>query len=323
MFPLEGSVARREPYSNLRKRGQQRPAHVEGQGDTVFKVFQCLSPECQAWIAVRRADVQSGFQLQCSSCSYELRDGGITHLFDYDLLVEKEVVESAEFTIDHGEYVRGAPDYKYCILCCAMKPLDAFGRHASRPESGRQGECRSCKTTYNSIKNKTRIPDQHREASQRRRLFGLLANDAPPVNLEEIREKFEHKCFSCGVSITKENEALDHTLPVRLLWPLTTESATLLCKACNGQKSAQWPSEFYNEQHLRRLAVLTGIHYAILAGQPTVNQQALDMIQSDTDAFITAWIDRPEDLKALRRLMKEVADIDILENATIVPGYLC
>ena len=45
---------------------------------------------------------------------------------DYDLVVEGEVAESAEFVVYHGEYVRGAPDYKYCLLCYTMKPLDAL-----------------------------------------------------------------------------------------------------------------------------------------------------------------------------------------------------
>ena len=164
-----------------------------------------------------------------------------------------------------------------------MKSLDAFSKHKPR-ESGRQGECKSCKTTYNRIKNKTRIPDQHRDAAQRRRLLGLLAGDTPPVNLDEIRRKFEHKCFSCSIDITQENEALDHTLPAKLLWPLTTETATLLCKTCNGQKSAQWPSNFYDDQHLRKLAVLTGIRYDTLTGPSTINLDALQVIQEDPES---------------------------------------
>ena len=165
-------MPRREPYSRVVKRGQERPEHVRGQGDVVYKVLQCLAAECQVWIVVRRDDIRPGFQLQCESCLHELRDGEGTGFFDYDLVVEGEVVESAEFVVDHGEYVRGAPDHKYCLLCYTLKPLDAFGRHGSR-QSGRQGECTSCKTAYNRIKNKTRISDQHREASERRRLLGF------------------------------------------------------------------------------------------------------------------------------------------------------
>ena len=315
-------MPRREPYSRVVKRGQQRPAHVHGQGDTVFKVLQCLAPECRAWIVVRRTDICPGFKLRCEKCLHGLRDGEATRLFDYDLLVGGQVVESAEFVVDHGEYVRGAPDYKYCLLCYTLKPLDAFGRHGSRPQSGRQGECTSCKTAYNRIKNKTRIPDQHREASERRRLLGLLGGGTPPINRDEIRRKFGHKCFSCASVIDEGNEAFDHTLPVRLLWPMTTENATLLCSTCNGQKGARWPSEFYDEQHLRRLAVLTAIPYEILSGGQAVNEEALAIIQEDPDSFLAEWIHRPEELRTLRRLVQEIVGVDIFENATTVPGYI-
>ena len=251
-----------------------------------------------------------------------LRDGDGTRFFDYDLVVEGQVVESAEFVVDHGEYVRGAPDYKYCLLCYTMKPLDAFGRHGSRPKSGRQGECTSCKTVYNGIKNKTRIPDQHREASQRRRLLGLLGGGTTHVDRDEILKKFGHRCFACGVAIDAHNEALDHTRPVRLLWPLTTANATLLCTTCNGQKGARWPSEFYDDKQLRRLAVLTAIPYEELVGGPIVNEEALAIVRDDPDSFLAEWIHRPEELTALRRLVKEIAGVDIFESATSVPDYL-
>lgn len=315
-------MPRREPYSRVVKHGQDRPAHVRGQGDVVFKVLQCLAEKCQAWIAVPRAEIRPGFRLRCEVCQHKLRDGESTRFFDYDLLVEGQVVESSDFVVDHGEYVRDAPDYKYCLLCYTLKPLDAFGRHGSRPESGRQGECTSCKTAYNRIKNKTRITEQHREASERRRLLGLLGSDTPRVDRDEIRRKFGHRCFSCDTNVDEQNEAFDHTLPVRLLWPMTTENATLLCTTCNGQKSARWPSEFYDEQHLRRLAVLTSIPYEVLTGEPTVNEQAVAMIREDPDAFLADWIHRPGELGALSRLVKETTGVYIFENATTVPGYI-
>ena len=315
-------MARRVPYSKVRKRGQERPKHVRGKGDVVFKVLQCLAPPCQAWIAVHRDEIRPGFHLRCESCLHELSDGESTSLFDYDLEVEGQIVESSKFVVDHGDYVRNAPEYKYCLLCYTMKPIDSFGIHKSRPQSGRQGECTSCKTSYNRIKNKTRIPDQHREASERRRLLGLLGGDTARIDRNQIRKKYRYKCFSCDRIIDEHNEAFDHTLPVRLLWPMTTENATLLCTTCNGQKGARWPSEFYDEQHLRVLAVLTGIPYDLLVGNPTVNEQALAMIQEDPDSFLAEWIHRPDELRTLRGLVKDIASVDIFENATTVPGYI-
>ena len=97
--------------------------------------------------------------------------------------------------------------------------------------------------------------------------LGCSGSDTPRIDRNEIRRKFRHECFSCDTAIGKDNEAFDHTLPARLLWPMTTENATLLCTTCNGQKSARWPSEFYDEQHLRKLAVLTAIPYELLIGR--------------------------------------------------------
>ena len=314
-------MPRRKPYSKVKKRGQERPAHVRGQGDVVYKIFQCLAPDCQAWAVVHRADIGPGFQIACAACGHELHSGGATRFFQYDLLVDEAAVESGDFAIDHSAYVNEAPDYKYCLLCYALKPLDAFGHHASRV-SGRQGECQSCKTAYNGIKNKTRIPEQHREASERRRLLGLLSGDTTRVDREAIRRKFDQRCFACDAAIEENAEALDHTLPARLLWPLETATATLLCTTCNGQKGGLWPSTFYDDKKLRRLAVLTGIPFDVLMGEPAVNDEALTIVRQDPDSFLAEWIHRPEELKVLRRRVREVAGVDIFENATSVPKYL-
>ena len=314
-------MPRRPPYSRVKKHDQKRPKNVRGQGDEVYKHFQCLGPGCEAWFTVSRADTRDGFQLRCGACQHELKDGHTTTVYHYDLVVNGDVVAEGPFEVDHGQYVREALEYKYCIVCYAMKPLEAFGRHKRRKASGRQGECTSCKTTYNGIKNGTRIPDQHREASQRRRILGLLSGTAR-IDRDAILEAFDHKCFNCDVAITKDNEELDHTLPVRLLWPLTTENATLLCKPCNGQKSARWPSEFYDDSRLRRLVLMTSIPYEILSGRPIVNQEAVELIEKDPDAFLAEWIHDPDELRLLSKMVKEIAGIDIFKNATNVPSFL-
>ena len=314
-------MPRRQPYSYVKKHDQDRPAYVQRNGDKVFRLVACLASECQSSIPVRETDIEAGFRILCGTCQHELVDGNSTPLYDYDLVVDKKTVGSGTFLVDHGQHVRESPAYKYCIVCYTMKPLEAFSRHKAR-ESRRQGECKSCKTTYNSIKNSTRIPDQHREASQRRRILGLLVPGTAKISRDEILQKFGHKCFKCDVAITKDNEALDHTLPLRLLWPLTTENATLLCGTCNGQKSGRWPSEFYDGYELRKLAVLTNIPYDELSGQPFVNPEAIEMIQKDPDGFLAEWIHEPDELKILWRRVKDIARIDVFKNATNVPSYL-
>ena len=160
------------------------------------------------------------------------------------------MIEEGSFVILHDDYINEAQRLKYCLLCYTQKPLELFGIHNSR-RSGRQGECRLCKTIYNGIKNQSRITDQHREAASRRRLYRLLAEETGHIDSEAVFRKFEGRCFNCSRELrytTRRQRGfhLDHTLPVRLLWPLTTDNATLLCQSCNNEKHDRWPSEFYD-----------------------------------------------------------------------------
>jgi hypothetical protein len=228
------------------------------------------------------------------------------------------------------DWVESGVQMKYCRICERLQPLESFHRHKPTGRSfrtGRQLECRECKNTkINPALNPLRTPDQHREAGQRRRLYGTLAGQSGKLNMETVFEKFEHKCFNCNTPLQTDGSlgrfALDHTLPVKLLWPMTTETATLLCSDCNGRKHEQWPSQFYTEHQLRALARLTGIPYDVLSGPPTVNRQAVDAILQDVDGFIEAWIDRPEELRRVRRLILEAVGVDIAAEATHAPDWL-
>ena len=321
-------MARRKPYTKVEKRGQRRPDHVRGLGDVLFRGFQCLSSRCQEFIVVREDDVDADFQIACPACKFIHQAGGETKFFDYALVrrTDGEVIEEGEFAILHDDYIGQAQRLKYCLLCYTRKPLDHFDRHQSR-QSGRQGECRLCKTIYNNIKNQSRITDQYRENAARRRLYRLLAQEAGKIDSRVIFKKFGGTCFRCGRKLRHSAKGqgafqLDHTLPARLLWPLTTENATLLCTQCNNEKHDRWPSEIFNAQQLRRLARLTGYEYALLAGEPQVNDHAVERIFEDPDAFIEEWIGYPKEIKKVRRMILDYANVDIFKNATLVPDYL-
>jgi hypothetical protein len=43
-------MARRRPYTKIKKTNQIRADHVKGMGDVVFKGFQCLNSKCQEFI---------------------------------------------------------------------------------------------------------------------------------------------------------------------------------------------------------------------------------------------------------------------------------
>ncbi|MBI4483103.1 MAG: hypothetical protein HY652_09455, partial [Acidobacteria bacterium] len=114
---------------------------------------------------------------------------------------------------------------------------------------------------------------------------------------------------------------LDHTLPARLLWPISY-GPTLLCKDCNAAKAEKSPSEFYNDQQLRELAVKTGIPYDVLRSKPQVNPEAVNRIRGNIDNFLSRWIQYPEEIRKLRRVILQHAGIDIFEGATTVPHFL-
>ena len=321
-------MARRAPYTRVEKDGQHRPLHVRGMGDVVFRGFQCLRGDCREFIVTREDRLGPDFEIVCRACDFVHTAGGETKLFDYRLApnADHRAIEEGEFVILHDDYIREARRFKYCLLCYALKPIDLFDVHNAR-RSGRQGECRLCKTTYNGIKNQSRTTDQHREAAQRRRLYKRLSGEMGKIDSRRIFDKFDGRCFNCNrelkyAPVGQGEIHLDHTLPVRFLWPLRTENATLLCSDCNNRKHDRWPSEFYDDPKLRALARLTGYPYDLVSGQPRVNDEAVAEILADTDSFIEEWIPRPGEIRKVRRMIREHAKIDIFEHAAHVPDHL-
>ena len=285
-------MARRKTYTKFDKELQVRPAHVKDMGDVVFKGFQCLNPDCQEFIFVRKDDISEFFEIGCSSCDHVHKYGDEAKFYDYKLrdLRDDSVIKEGAFTILHDDYVDEAEEFKYCIICYTLKPLALFDKHSAR-KSKHQGECRLCKAVYNTLKNSTRTPDQHREAAQKRRLYMELTG-GDKIDSKEIYERFAYKCFKCGDDLSQDIQAkpsqrggnLDHTLPAKYLWPLTSYNATLLCKSHNGEKAEKWPSEFYTDQELKRLVTLTGIPYDTMAGHPHYNPDAIEKLREP--AFI-------------------------------------
>ena len=319
-------MPRRAPYTKVKKTNRIQVDHVEGMGDVVFRGFDCLNADCKEFMFIRETELGEPFEVECSGCGTVMRSGEDFKYYDYDLEVRGETIESGSFTILVDDYINEAAGYKYCIICSTLKPLEAFGRHSART-SGRQGECRLCKTVYNSIKNQTRTTDQHREASQRRRLY-LDLSKSPRIESEVIYERFGYKCFNCVKDLDQvESESerpLDHTLPAWLLWPLTTDNATLLCRDCNGEKSGKWPGEFYDDPQLRRLAGMTGIAMAVLSGEPHFNPEALERLKDPdfVNAIVGKYASRFDDLINLRNRVLAKTSLDFFRTTdTISPTW--
>ncbi|MBA3442011.1 MAG: hypothetical protein H0T92_19300 [Pyrinomonadaceae bacterium] len=281
-------------------------------GDIVFKGFQCLNSSCAEFLFVRRDEIENDYVFTCPTCRMEMGSDYASKFYDYDLVDKRDgsVIESGEFTIPHSSYIAEAQDFKYCIICNTMKPLHLFDAHGSR-ESNRQGECRLCKGVYNSIKNQTRTSDQHRDASQLRRLrMDLAAGEK--IDGQKVYERYDYKCFKCGKDLSAVTSAkerpLDHTLPAYYLWPLTTANATLLCQGHNGGKSGKWPSAYYTHAELKRLSVMTGIDYEVLAGEPFYNPEALAILseKSSVENLLVKYSAYIGELIKLRnRLLRE------------------
>ena len=328
------NMARRSPYSNVNKTNQIRASHVKGMGDVVIKGFQCLNPECQNYIFVREDEIGEDFRIPCPACGYIHETGGETKFYDYSMDVNDEdgnpvSVATGSFTIYHEDYIEEAKKYKYCIICNTLKPLEFFANHGAR-KSGRQGECTMCKNVYNSIKNGTRLTDQHREAAQKRRLLLDIAGN-PKIKSDEIEKRYGKRCFCCGKDLSNvpnnKEKPLDHTLPVYYLWPLSTENATLLCRDCNGEKSGTWPSKFekYNDAKLRQLAILTGFDYELLAGEPQYNPAAIEALHSPeiVDALLVKFAAyMPEVMKLRNRILQDTGFDFFSVSKTISDVYV-
>ena len=321
-------MPRRKPYTSVVKTNQIRAEHVHRMGDVVFKGFQCLNSECQEFIFIRKNEIGDDFEIVCPSCEIIMLSGDETQFYEYKLenRSDNSIIEEGTFTILHDDYIEEAQEYKYCIICNTVKPLALFDRHGGR-KSGRQGECRLCKAIYNSIKNKTRLTDQHREAAQKRRMY-LNLSGSTKIKSEEIYKRFGYCCFKCKKDLRKvdnKERPLDHTLPAVFLWPLTTENATLLCREHNTEKSDKWPSAYYSDNELKALAVMTGVQYEILAGQPHYNPEAIECLKTSEQVYqlLTKYASYMPEIIKLRNRILEYENFDFfLHSTTISPAWV-
>jgi 5-methylcytosine-specific restriction endonuclease McrA len=318
------NMTRRKPYTKVLKKNQIREAHVKGMGDVVFKGFQCLSASCKYFMFVKKDDLGDEFEFICPECGFIFRDDSTTKFYDYTLINTNtgKTIEDGEFIIYHKEYVNEAKEFKYCIICNTIKPLEFFDSHQSR-KSGRQGECRLCKRIYNAIKNQTRISDQHREAAQKRRLYIELSGEEK-IDSKRVFEKFNYQCFKCKKDLRdvldEKERTLDHTLPAFYLWPLNTENATLLCQKHNNEKHGKWPSEYYNDNKLKKLSVITGFPYELLAGEPVFNPEALEKLQEpDTvDSLLVKYGAYMDELIKIRNRVLKHTGIDFFKYSNFI-----
>lgn len=148
--------------------------------------------------------------------------------------------------------------WKQCNTCDRVQSGASFDRHVGWGPLEKQMECRSCKAVINTTLNPLRTQQQlHESSSKRRAAELLLEGENQNVNIDELFERFGSKCFKTGVIIKKEDRgtwAIDHILPSRWLYPLSPQNAALLSTKANAAKNDKWPSDFYTNEELIRLA---------------------------------------------------------------------
>ena len=325
-------MARRSSYTKVERTNFSNPTHVTSMGDRTFRGFQCLNKDCTNFLFIQAETIDPDFEYPCEVCGFIHRTGETTVLYNYRLVDTRDdsVIEEGPFEILHDDYVSEAKEFKYCVVCGTLKPFELFDSHRSR-RTGRQSECRVCKQVYNGIKNQTRLVEQHREASQKRRLYTHFEDQAK-MDITAIYGRFGNCCFKCGVDLSgdltagvaKKEGNLDHTLPVYYLWPLTTDNATLLCRKHNGEKAEKWPGAYYSDGELRRLSALTGIEHRLLSGDPVFNPEAIERLRDPTfvESLFEKFARYPQELLRLRNRVLALNGFDFLDiSIKVSPGW--
>lgn len=188
---------------------------------------------------------------------------------------------------------------------------------------GHQLECRACKKFYvNSDLNKKRSSTQRREDGLRRRFFEPLIRELLGIKSiyhtfdkkqhdgkefdEFIWEKFDKKCFKCEIDLESPKKMdLDHTMPLSYLYPLD-ETATCLCKVCNGEKNDKFPIQFYTNKKLLELAQKTGLNISILQSVYS-NQEVVNKIKENLIWLIDEFLAKSQYQKEVEG--KKVSDL--------------
>lgn len=191
--------------------------------------------------------------------------------------------------------------WKQCNVCGRVLAFQAFDRHVGWGPLERQMECRSCKGTINAILNVLRTKEQLHESAIKRRVADMLLKDENErISFKELFKKFDSKCFKTKWPLNIKNRkswTIDHILPSKYLYPLTIQNAALLSKEANDNKGEKWPSEFYTNSELVKLAKITGADLSLLSNKkPIVNSNI------DVDACVTRFLNVREESDLKKRL---------------------
>ncbi len=181
------------------------------------------------------------------------------------------------------------------------------GQHMIRSYYGHQLECKPCKKFFVNAKlNPIRDTQQRREDGLRRRAIEALVDnllDEDFIHFEfrkkqkkeftdYIWRKFNCRCFKCQKKISKQEMALDHTMPLAFLYRLD-ETATCLCTTHNSQKSDHFPVDYYSEDELIRLSKITGLSLDVLHSRKA-NERVVKLLKQNVIWFFDDFLSQPD-----------------------------
>jgi len=206
--------------------------------------------------------------------------------------------------------------WKQCNTCGRILPARAFSGHSNWGPLEKQMECRSCKAVINTNLNPKRTKEQLHESAVRRRIADLLlVGENERIDFKVLFKKFDSKCFKTGKTLKIEDRrtwAIDHVLPSRWLYPLTKNNAALLSKEANDNKSDKWPSEFYTNNELKKLALIIDANLELISRKtPVINKQI------DVDACVTRMLtvrSATDITKRIKELKKLLEDYGLVKN---------
>lgn len=206
--------------------------------------------------------------------------------------------------------------WKQCNTCGRKLPARAFSGHSGWGPLEKQMECRSCKAVINTNLNPKRTKEQLHESSARRRTAELLlVGENDRLDIKELFKRFDNKCFKTGKILNiknRESWAIDHILPSRWLYPLSFKNAALLSTEANNNKRDKWPSEFYSNNELKKLAIITGANLELISRKtPIVNDQI------DVNACVSRMLtvrSATDITKRLKELKKLLEDYSLVQN---------
>lgn len=276
-----------------------------------------------------RSKSDAGTPIICKSCNR------CSRFLPIDIQVERNTLSYSNHCISKAPCTHaGFSRYAVETGSKSSLPSKTSNKHV-KSYYGHQLECKVCKKFFvNLALNPLRDSTQHREDSLRRRSFEVLTDHLLErkwiyhiYRLSKgkefdvaIWEKFEKKCFSCGIELKKPTEMhLDHTRPLSYLWPLD-ETATCLCATCNSYKHDKFPADFYPKEKLSLLATLTDIPISEI-DKKMINEVAVKELFDKVTWFFDEFL-ADKDYQKIRK-GKKTADLILhaLHNVLHSSGY--